>query len=172
MYQAQVGQQTTFLTNDAIWLTVLEEKSISTAEEVLKTLRVGMLSEDFTSTRGPNYKGRNLKLTFVGANPGMTMKGFSPLDRKVSYLGENSGGGASKSDVPVWGGIRYQNIYQGFDLEMAGENGNFSWQFVKTSHADNSKIAIKEFRVKIEGTQTLAIQGENVCNFNRTGKYI
>ena len=152
IYQAQVGRQTTFLTRDAIWLTILEDSAIQSSEDSEK---LGLSPDEHFLQKDRMIKGVNLKITFVGANTGINMSGINALDTKVSYMLENGSDFNSFVEVPVWNGVRYENIYSGYDLEMAGNDGLFSWNFVKNKQNEQS---LHEVRLKLEGAQSLVLQ--------------
>ena len=57
----------------------------------------------------------NLKLSFVGANPEPEFRPVGRSDTKVSYL-LGADRQSWRSDVPVWTGVRYEEIYPGLDL--------------------------------------------------------
>jgi hypothetical protein len=66
-----------------------------------------------------------LKLTFPGSNPDVRIEPVKPLTTTVSYfLGSDPAGW--RPDVPVYGGVRYMDLYPGVDLVL-GELGAF-WQ--------------------------------------------
>lgn len=68
-----------------------------------------------------------LKLSFLGANPHVCLEPLETLETHVSHL---IGNDPSKwrTDVPVWGGVRYVHLYPGIDLEVSGRGGVWAWQ--------------------------------------------
>ncbi|MBI5293193.1 MAG: SBBP repeat-containing protein [Chloroflexi bacterium] len=93
----------------------------------------------------------NIKLSFVGANPHPRLEPFSRLDTHVSYF---TGSDASqwRPDVPVWGGVRYADLYPGVDLELTGEAGQYRQRLVARPGADLSAV-----RLRVEGADSLAL---------------
>lgn len=150
LFQAQAGNQTMFITKDAIWFTLLEEK---------KEQNEGSASELFAFPLGENpdelAKVVNLKISIVGGNQNAKVTGLRPFDAGISYLD-----GESKSflNVPAWGGVKYENIYDNFDLILSSENDGYSWQF----KAKDSAGLSNEIRVKIEGAQSVVLYGEAI----------
>ncbi len=84
-----------------------------------------------------------LKLTFPDSNPDVRIEPFDPLTTTVSYFIGNDPE-QWRPDVPVWGGVRYVDLYPGVDL-VFGPAGN-SWQMKVRSGA-----ATGLQRVQIEG---------------------
>jgi hypothetical protein len=64
----------------------------------------------------------NIKISFPGANPNARIEPFNRLDTVVSYFIGNDPAKWHVA-VPVWGGVRYVDLYPGVDLELTGENG-------------------------------------------------
>ncbi len=66
-----------------------------------------------------------IKLSFVGANPQPQIETINRLDTKVSYFIGNDPE-QWRAEVPVWGGVRYVDLYPGVDLEVgtADEQGS------------------------------------------------
>jgi hypothetical protein len=85
----------------------------------------GLWVSQFKSTDQPagDTQDRHLRLRFVGANPEAALIPFHAQSTQISYfLGSDSTDWYT--DVPVWAGVRYQNLYPGIDLEvMAGKQG-------------------------------------------------
>ena len=67
-------------------------------------------------------KAANVKISFVGANPHPRIEPFDRLDTVVSYFIGNDPD-QWRPDVPVWGGVRYVDLYPGVDLELTSEGG-------------------------------------------------
>lgn len=153
LFQAQAGNQTLFVAKDAIWLTVLEDVSQKRGDSPENEM---LQPDDPFLDEEQSIKGVNLKLTFVGAKTNLDASGISPLETTVSYLGD---GGSSKTNVPAWGGIQFENLYPGYNLEMMGENSEYSWQFTKEDGASSS---LDEIRLRVEGAQSLVVEDNGV----------
>ncbi len=149
-----------------------------------------MIYHDFNQTEPPvasptpspdsvekkDKKVANVRLSFDGANSDASIVGFNRLDTKVSiYKGNNPDNW--RSDVPAWGGIRYLNIYDGIDLELTSDNGQWIWRFsknitnkkdsdyfpdVKPESSSDLSSGNKELRLKIEGSDQISLVGNNI----------
>ncbi len=146
-----------WLADDALWLTVLEPRAAETAQ-----------APDRLSTpaqpEAPR-RGVNIKLSFVGANPHPRLEPFNRLDMHVSYF---TGSDASqwRADVPVWGGVRYADLYPGVDLELTGEAGQYRQRLVARPGADLSAV-----RLRAEGADSLALDGGLLRLTTAVGEY-
>jgi hypothetical protein len=89
----------------------------------------------------------NIKLSFVGANPHPRIEPFHRLATHISYF---LGSDMTKwhADVPVWGGVRYVDLYPGIDLELSGEDGKWQPRLIPQPGADVSAV-----RLRLEGSQ-------------------
>ncbi len=59
----------------------------------------------------------------------MRLEPFDRLDTHVSYFLGNDPA-QWRADVPVWGGLRYQGLYPGMDLEVTAEAGRMVLRLV------------------------------------------
>lgn len=144
---------TMWLAEDAIWLTVLEptendDRDSSSAAADTLSGRSSALREDL-----PPIKGVNIKLSFVGANPHPRIETFNRLDTTVSYFLGNDPD-HWWGDVSVWGGVRYEDLYPGVDLEFASESGQLTQRWIVKEGADVSAV-----RLQVEGVTTDGAQG-------------
>lgn len=146
---------TTWLAEDAIWLTVLDALPTtpqSSASELPSPLSFEERGE------GPREKGEvlglHLKLTFLGATPNARIESFDPLPTTVSYF---SGDNPSqwRPAVPVFGGVRYVDLYPGIDLVL-GQPDAF-WRLEAKTGADISAV-----RLRVEGAGELAVDGNDL----------
>ncbi len=69
------------------------------------------------------------RLPLPGAKPSSRLEPFDRLETKVSYY-RGSDPARWHTDVPVWGGVRYVDLYPGVDLEITGANGRWTGQLV------------------------------------------
>jgi len=120
-FQVRGAGGTIFLAEDAIWVTLLEKPQPVDPATI----------DDPIAARHDNkpLRGVNLRLTLSGANPHPQIEGFNPLDTTVSYFIGNDPA-QWKTDVPVYAGVRYKDIYPGVDLEITSENGQWTWRLV------------------------------------------
>jgi len=57
-----------------------------------------------------------------------------------------------RSNVPVWGGVRYKNLYPGIDLELTSENGHSVQRLVAHSRAN-----LDEVQLHVEGADQIEL---------------
>lgn len=109
-FQLHGSRTAVSLGQDGLWFTILEPAEAGSP--------AGLQQE-----REPQpARGITLKFTFLNANPQARLEPFQPLDTTVSYFrGKDPANWFA--GVPVWGGVRYVDLYPGFDLELTGENG-------------------------------------------------
>ena len=121
-----------WLAEDGIWVMVME-----------------------TSPHAPSQGGRgevrslNLRFSFPGSN--LRIEPFNRLDTVVSYFIGNDPAKWHVA-VPVWGGVRYVDLYPGVDLELTGENGQVVPRLVAHPGADLSAV-----RLRVEGAEEVAL---------------
>ena len=164
-FQVRGSARTLWLTEDGLWVTVMEP----TDRETQEATRQGydrFSPSHFASS--PSQQELNLKLGFVGANPHPRLEPFNRLDIHVSYLvGDDPDNW--HADVPVWGGVRYVDLYPGVDLVVrAGidpdhrqpqsgqaQGASLSQHLEVRDDADLSVV-----RLRVEGADTLTLDGD------------
>ena len=99
-------------------------------------------------------KAANIKLSFVGANPHPRIEPFDRLDTVVSYFIGNDPD-KWRPDVPVWGGVRYVDLYPGVDLEITSEGGQMVQRLAARPGADLSAV-----RLRVEGADAVTVDGD------------
>jgi hypothetical protein len=143
-FQVRGGDRTVWLAEDAIWLTLME----APADDARSHLNRRPAGSDAVD-RARN--GANVKLSFVDANPRPRLEPFNRLDTVVSYF-IGSDPARWRSAVPVWGGVRYVDLYPGIDLELTGEQGQLVLRLVAGSGADLSAV-----RLRVEGAGAVTV---------------
>lgn len=171
--------------DDGLWLTVVDPEPLSSAAgQSAKMAEAGTFSPtpmpgQNNAAPSTNQKiendGVNIHAVFEGANPKPQIVGFSPYETKISYFRGNDPSNW-QPNVSVWGGIRYINLYPGYDLEIAGENGQLVQRLVpnETGTPDSSflqgllqRLAGKpqEMSYHFEGVQGVqAVDGQKILN--------
>jgi hypothetical protein len=145
-FQVQGGAGTMWLSNDAIWITRLERATFEGSHvEHLDLDHAKVEREDELR------QGVNLKLSFPGANPAPRIEPFDRLDTVVSYFISNDSD-RWRPDVPVWGGVRYVDLYPGIDLELTSTAGQWQQWVIARPGADLGAV-----RLRVEGANTLAV---------------
>ncbi|MFB0536484.1 MAG: SBBP repeat-containing protein [Anaerolineae bacterium] len=112
-------------------------------------------------------EGLNLKLSFVGANPHPRLEPFNRLDTHVSYF-VGSDPANWRADVPVWGGLRYVDLYPGMDLEVTGDGGRWAWQLACRS---NCQFDLQKVALRVEGVEALGLDGDALHLTTALGEY-
>ena len=148
-FQVHSGNQIIWMAENTIWVTMFEHSPSSSPTPRRKLPgSVGKESVGFTLRRGVN-----VRLSFVGANPHPNIEPFDRLDTHIAYfIGSNPDNW--QTSVPVWGGIRYMNLYPGIDLEMGGTADQLQPRLIVHPGADLSAV-----RLQIEGADALALVG-------------
>jgi len=152
-FQVWSGPGTVWLAEDAIWVTVVEGPHPSP-----RPPDGGHPSPLSQQERGEGpgewgeVRGVNLRLTFPGANPHPSLEPFAPQDTVVSYF-IGSAPEAWHPAVPVWGGVRYVDLYPGVDLEVTGEEGRWSWRLVVRPDGvgAHGRTPLQDVRLRVEG---------------------
>ncbi len=144
---------TMWLAEDAIWLTVAERTPVADSRAD-RLRRLDPAAFDLQPADQPPARGVNIKLSFVDANPHPRIEPFDRLDTVVSYFIGNDPD-RWRPDVPVWGGVRYVDLYPGVDLEITSEDGRMVQRLAVQPSADLSTV-----RLRVEGAdEVTAVRG-------------
>lgn len=147
---------TMWLADDAIWLTVVEPRSeeaaLSSADPKMRfDPRLANTEQESTPR-----KAANVKLSFVGANPHPRIEPFDRLDTAISYFIGNEPD-KWRPDVPVWGGVRYVDLYPGVDLEITNEGGQVVQRLAARPGAD-----LEAVQLQVEGADAVTVDGHTL----------
>ena len=145
LFQVRGSEGTLWLAEDALWVTVLDSQTSADNESPAK--------------------GINIKLSFPGSNPHPLLEPFNRFDTHVSFLigsiVENW-----YPDVPVWGGVRYRDLYPGVDLEITGANG----QLVQRMVSRDQKY-LERVHLSVEGAGGMTLDGNSLLLETLVGEY-
>lgn len=139
-FQAFGGDRHIWLTQDAIWVTVLEPVATHEADTA------AMPASDFSRT------GVNLKLSFAGANPTARLEALQRLETRAAYLIGNTPA-TWRVDVPVWRGVRYVNLYPGADLIITTANGKWDWRL----ELQDPTFDLTAVKLQVEGAESVTL---------------
>ena len=147
-----------WLANDAVWM-ILLEPGTDRAQ-----LPEGPGFREVSAESEPR-NGVSLKFSFVGGNSNPQIIPFDRLDTKVSFFIGNDPTNWHV-DVPVWGGVRYVDLYPGVDLELTGEDGQYRQRLVAYANADLSTV-----RLRVEGAESMTLDGGRLRLTTAVGKF-
>jgi hypothetical protein len=160
-FQVRGANGTIYLADDAIWITVLERPQVDASRR-----RISPTPERFNAPREDRPRnGVNLKMSFVGANPRPRLEPFNRLDTHVSYFIGNDPA-QWRADVPVWGGVRYKDLYSGIDLEITSESGRMVQRVVARAGANLNRV-----RLRVDGAEKIALDGDRLQLTTTVGEY-
>ncbi len=149
-FQTYGGPVTLSLTEDALWLTAIDQRT--------GQMPTGEITAD--ELVNVSKQGVNLRFAFINAHPSPRLEPFNRLDTQFSYFtGPNPT--HWQVDVPVWGGVRYVDLYPGIDLEITGQDGHLSPRLVVRQElselTDQGATTLSEIGWQIEGTDGLSL---------------
>lgn len=175
LFQTQGGQGPAIFASDALWFSIQKPLDSEAAESAVgNPPGQAIVPTPVPDTDNQNAKNNkktertNLRFAFVGSNPNLSVKGFNPLETKVSYFIGNDPENWHP-DVPVWGGVRYQDIFPGYDLEVTGEDAQWDWQLVQSGTAANAPVPgqlpqakTKNLRLHIDGAKSIHVEKDRI----------
>jgi len=161
-FQVRGADKTIWLAEDAIWVTVVEEPHPTPGPSGHPSPLSATERGEGPGVRG-EVRGVNLKLSFPGSNPHPSIEPFNRLETVISYFIGNDPAKWHVA-VPVWGGVRYVDLYPGIDLELTGENGRVVPRLVVRPGADLSAV-----RLRVEGADAVALTPSSVSGESRRG---
>ena len=169
-FQLWGGRQTVWLAEDALWLTIVEpgDRSQGSGDREQGAEQFSVAPAEQGSARGSvPQKAVNLRVSFPGANPQPTLEPLNRLDTHVSYFIGNDPA-RWRADVPVWGGVRYVDLYPGVDLIVgaglvpAPDGGRLPgsplpWRLEARAGADLAAV-----RLRVEGADAVAVDADTL----------
>lgn len=139
-FQVRGGDRAVWLAGDALWVTLY--------------------------ARQPLTQGAALRLSFSGANPHPRLEPFNRLDTSLNYFIGNDPT-RWRADAPVWGGVRYVDLYPGIDLELTGEGG----QLVQRLVARDGRADLAAVRLRVEGADRITLDDARLRLTTAAGEY-
>jgi hypothetical protein len=101
---------------------------------------------------GEGDLGLAVRFTFPGATRHPNLVPFDPSGTVVSYFLGNDPQ-QWYTHVPAWGGVRYEALYPGLDLEVSSAGGRWSWQWLagdgSAVRLDATSVVEKELRFAV-----------------------
>ncbi len=169
-FQVQGGNGTLWLTDSALWLTLLSPNPApSSGVSESHSLYTGPETAVSQDAQNPHpFLGVNIQLTFVGANRTPQLEPFDPLTASINYF---NGPNPSHwhTQVPVWGAVRYVGLYPDVDLELQSESGQVVPRLVCYR---NCQSALQQVRLHITGADALRLTEGHLVIDTPTGEFI
>jgi hypothetical protein len=162
-FQVRGADRLLWLTDGALWITLLEPGARPGAEMERRLPHAFPVEDAAPESR----QGVHLKLSFVDANSRPRLEFFGRLETKVSYFIGNDPD-QWRLDVPVWGGVRYMDLYPGLDLEVSSDGGRWSWRLAADAARSASLSAVT---LQVEGAEGLALAGDVLRIATAAGEY-
>jgi uncharacterized repeat protein (TIGR01451 family) len=95
-----------------------------------------------------------LRVRLVGANSSTRIEGIDELSGTVNYFVGNDPN-RWHSGIPIYGRVKYQQVYPDIDLIYYGNQKQMEYDFVVAAHADPHRIALE-----FTGAESLEIDAE------------
>jgi uncharacterized repeat protein (TIGR01451 family) len=136
-FQVRGADNRLWLTENAVWLTLRNQPEPN---------------EVHPPSPG---RGVHLRLSFAGSNAHPHIEPFDRLSTRVSYFIGNDPT-EWYADVPVWGGVRYHDLYPGLDMEITSKGGQWTWSLV--CERSNCEAALQMARLRVEGADGVTVE--------------
>lgn len=158
-FQVYGGDHTIWLTKNALWITLIEP--------IIEEEKVDVFSPSIykPEPQVQNRLGANVRLSFPGVNPHLHLEPFNRLDTNISYF-VGSDPNSWYTDVPVWGGVRYVNLYPDIDLEIVSENGHLVQRLVARPGAD-----LHAMRLQVNGADQVTLHNGGLRMMTPIGEF-
>ena len=150
-FQVRDGGGTMWLAEDALWITAIARSEKARPD---RAARAGLHTAERSAAPETSRTGANIRLSFPGANAHPRIEPFDRLDTVVSYF-IGSAPENCRPDVPVWGGVRYVDLYPGVDLEINSEGGQMVQRLATRPGADLAAV-----HLRVEGADAVTADGE------------
>lgn len=178
---SQPGVQSVEITDDGLWLTVVDQPNSVTVSAPATTApeHVMVPSQPVAQRMAPQigadsgtaaaHTGTRLHLTYVDANRDAQLIPFARRATSVNYFYGNDPT-AWQTDVPVWGGVRVQNLYPGVDLLVTLRENQLHQQLFIQPGTATAPLPTIQFQVA--GALDLATDAERIFVTTATGGFI
>ena len=165
LFVARGSNTNIYISKKEIWFTVVER---------IKEEKSDKHSFQTHTDKLKKVKVVNLKMILPGSNPEPNIE---PFDKSNTQVSQFLGNAATEqfTNVPVWNGIRYAELYPGADLELTSENGEFVWRLVikdSTKFSQDHYIRSHGLSIKIAGQNLLSLTDGKVKFGTDAGDYI
>ena len=134
--------------DSTMWLTVVEPSGLETSG---KTRDPVLTVDEQPNIQRVAQHGVHVKLSFVNSSEHSWPTPSSRLATKVSYFRGNDAE-LWRPDVPVWGVLRYDDLYPGINLVIGKTGGKLPWQLEALPGADWSIV-----QLRVEGIEDLRL---------------
>ena len=161
-FQVRDGNGTMWLAEDALWITITARDQAARPD---RDPRAGPHTAQPLAAPEAPRAGVNIRLSFPGANAHPRIEPFDRLDTVVSYFLGNDPD-KWRPDVPVWGGVRYVDLYPGVDLEITSEVGQMVQRLAARPDADLSAV-----RLRVEAADAVTVDGDVLRLSTAAGKF-
>jgi hypothetical protein len=135
-FQVRGTDHRLWLTENAVWLTLVNQPESNEVH------------------RPSPGRSVHLRLSFAGSNTHPRIEPFDRLSTRVSYFIGNDPT-EWYADVPVWGGVRYHDLYPGLDMEITSKGGQWTWSLV--CERSNCEAALQMVRLRVEGADGVTV---------------
>ncbi len=165
-FQIHGNNTTIHLTDNALWINAFEHSQDSLSHPD-QTQDLDRMRKHLGSAKNSQpSQSVNLKLSFVGANPHPRLEPFGQLGTHVSYFIGNDPA-KWRTDVPVWSGVRYVDLYPGLDLEITSENGQLVQRLVVQHNGSDSQpingvSQLAKVCLRVDGAETLTLKSNRL----------
>lgn len=173
LFQVHGNDSIIWITEDGIWITMMAYPSSDQSSSLHPEKKESKVaSREYLNEY---QRGVNLHITFPGANPHPHIEPFGRAEFSVNYFIGNDPQ-KWRTNVPVWRGVRYIDLYPGIDLEFTGEGGYLIPRLVVRTPSlagpllENSKAG-ESVRLKVEGADMLKVVKDNLLVSTPLGNF-
>lgn len=151
-FQLRSDDTILWVTDDALWISVFDHIATQVEHYPQDIPHPKAPSPTTFSTVSPillTSSGVNVKISFPGANIHPQLEPFERQLTRISYFTGNDPA-QWRADVPVWGGVRYRELYPGIDLEIRDAANGMALHLVMRAGAVPEQVSMR-----VEGAKTL-----------------